>query len=174
MKKFIILLLAVLIILPAVLAGDVLKLDFSNQNQQLVGLKEGDRAEFYLNGERNIIIIDKIKPDSVDITAFIALNTNNYPYYTTLNNNNTFRIDIERDDIDDLYINWYKSDLNLRYAYFLLKKPETSLTGNAVNGNIEREKREYDKYLVFGFCFVVIMIVTLLIFKHKKNKTNKN
>ncbi len=156
-----------------VAAGDVLKLDFSNQNQQLIGLKEGDRAEFYLSGERNVIILDKIKQDSADITVFVALNTNNYPQYITLSRDRSLRLDIERDDIDDLFVSWYKSDEN--YAYFLLKKPEvTEITGNTIkNTDILREDRQYDKYVIIGFIIFVTILIFIIIFKHKKGKISK-
>ncbi len=151
-------------------AGDVLRIDFSKQNQYIIGLKVGDMAEFYLNGERNAIIADKIKPYSADVTVFVALNTGNHPQYVTLSNERSLKLDIERDDVDDLYISWYKSDEN--YAYLLLKRPEiTTLTGNIVgNDEIKRNKREYDKYLILGFCIFITITIILLIFKYKKKK----
>jgi len=152
-----------------VVAGDVLKLDFTKQDQYISGLKEGDMTEFYLNGERNIIIVDKIKPDSVDVTAFIAQETNGYPYYTTLSKTKTLKLDVERDDIDDLFVTFYRSSENLEYVYLLMKKPEIIPTGGVVVNEIKREKRGYDKYMITGFILSIVLLV-FLIFKYKKSK----
>lgn len=153
-----------------VTAGDVLKLDFTKQGQYIAGLKEGDMTEFYLNGERNVIIIDEIKPNSVDVTAFIALNTRNYPYYTTLSKDRTLKLDVERDDIDDLFVTFYKSDEDLKHVYLLMKKPEIiPVTGSVVKDAVTREKRGYDKFVIASFILVVGLLV-FLIFKRKKQK----
>ena len=155
-----------------VVAGDAFKLDFTKKDQYIVGLKKGDMAEFYLNGERNVIIIDKIKPNSVDITAFIALNTRNYPYYTTLSSKRTLKIDVERDDIPDLYVGWYASDEDLKHVYLAMQKPEiVSITGASV-AEIKREKRAYDKYIIGGFIFVVSLLILMIIMYRKKQLDN--
>lgn len=153
-----------------VIAGDILKLDFSEKNQQLVGFKEGDAAEFYLNGERNIIIISKIKPTSVDITVFVAQETNGYPYYTTLSKDRSLKLDVERDDIDDLYVGYFKSDENLKYVYIIMEKPENpSPTGYSILNKIKRGKREYDKYIIAGFVFALILLIILnILYKRKE------
>ena len=151
-------------------AGDKLELDFTENHQQIVGLKRGDMAEFYLNGERNVIIIDKIKSNSVDITAFIAQETNGYPYYTTLSRDKTLKIDVERDDIDDLYIGYYKSDEDLKYVYLIMERPENKNTPTgSVIGRIIREKREYDRYVIAGFIFI-IGLLSFLLFKYRNKK----
>jgi hypothetical protein len=166
MKKFVsLMILLMLFNVFIVEAGDVLNLDLSQKSQQLIGLKKGDRAEFYINGERNIIIVDKIKIGSVDLTAFIAQETNGLPYYTTLSKDNTLRLDVERDNIDDLNINWVENDENLEYAYLLLQKIETT-------EDFERENRGYDKYIIIGFIFIIILLV-FLVFKYKKSKNKE-
>ncbi len=172
MKKLVgLIILFIMFCTFAGVAGDVLELDFTEQDQYIAGLKEGDMAEFYLNGERNIIIIRKIKPDSVDITAFIAQETNGYPYYTTLSKDRMLKIDVERDDIDDLFVGFYESDEDLEHAYLLMKKPEvTTITGDVVD-EIKREKREYDKYIIVGFVFVVGLLIFLM--SKYKNKENE-
>ena len=172
MKKFLLFIyLSILFSIPLVLAGDIIELDFSENNQQLVGFKEGDAAEFFLNGERNIIMVRKIKPTSVDITAFIAQETNGYPYYTTLSKDRTLKIDVERDDIDDLYVGYFKSDEELTYVYLIMEKPEDSpLTGYNILDKIERENREYDKYIIGGFIITLVLLITLIIISKKKEK----
>lgn len=176
MKKiFGIIIILFLLSINFAIAGETYKIDFSKQNEFLVGLKQGDRAEFNLKNERNTVILTKIKNSSVELKAYIALNTRNSPYYVDLKKGNKFNLDIDRDGIADVDVRLYKIQEEIAALYFT--KIEGSLwpVGSVVldTGNrIIRNNRIYDLFIV-GFFILAGMIMITLIFKRYFFKKEK-
>jgi len=174
MKQIFCVLLLIILSVNLVLAGETYEIDFSKQDSYLVGLKEGDRIKFDLKKEENTVILTKIREESVEIKAYIALNTRNSPYYSDLKQGNKFVMDVDNDGAGDIEVRLYKIQNDVGALY--LSKLEGSLwpVGYVVlDENSMRSNRGYDSILV-GFFILIGVIITIFILKKNKDKKVEN
>jgi len=174
MKQIFCLLVLIILSVNLVLAGETYEIDFSKQDNYLVGLKEGDRVKFDLKQEENTIILTKIREESVEIKAYIALNTRNSPYYSDLKQGNKFVMDIDNDGAGDIEVRLYKVQGDVGALY--INKLEGSLwpMGYVVlDEKSMRSNRGYDSILI-GVFILIGAVMAIFIFKRNKLKNVEN
>lgn len=169
MKKTLVYLFLVLICLSYVFAGTSYKLDFSEEDTLLFGLEEKDRIEFELNEGTHTIILDKVKEDKIDLDVFLFIDRKEKqtPFYVTINNKKTLRLDLDKDGNSDLLIGLAKTFGNK--AELIFKKPtdvvDNQITGQTIS-NIPKSKN-YTGFIGVLIGLIVILCVFLIVWNKK-------
>lgn len=174
MKKILMLFILFLLSMNVVFAGHTYRLDFSEKDNFLVGLKSGDRVEFNLKGERNTVILTKIRESSVEVKAYIALDIRNIPYYSDLKKGNKFVMDVDNDGVKDIEVKLYKIQDDIAALYFNKLGGSLWPVGNVVidteTDGVIRSNRTYDIITVGFFVLVGIIMVAFILKQYRSRK----
>lgn len=167
MKRLMLIFLIGLLILPVVFAGETYKLDFSEKNQYVVGMNIGDRVEFNLNDERHTLIIRNIMDNVVDVTAFVNLNTQNYPYYASIGKTAkgmvNLKLDTNRDDVDDILISVARiKDKNAQLLFSRLNDNKST------NNMVGPKPKKFNYYWVLIPLILIVFLLIVLKIINKK------
>ena len=163
MKKFITLILTLILFLPLVNAAltNITKVDFINEPVQAYRLYNGDGISFIYNGKEYVVSVDDIGKTSIRLKSFVYKDNNEKEtIYLLLDNRFSNKIDFDIDNYYDLRIELSKLEddnvVILFEALHELKSGES--TKNKINFDITTG-------ILITAIIVVIGLIIYFIFK---------
>jgi len=178
-KKICLYLLVFIFFISSLNAGKTFELDFNLHNYTLY-LDEDDRVAFEFKDSKHTIILDEFLKSSIRLDVFLYLEKKNTPHYVYLNlKQNTMKLDIDRDDINDFVVYLIDLDNKNKKALFRFDKinePKPFYKNKEQKGGVDLKifnKINKKILIVSGVVILIILLalISLFIIRKRGNDT---
>ena len=154
-------------------AGETFKLDFEKSPNYVIGVNEGDRVEFEMNNSLHTILIKGISLNRVDLATFTYVDLESSklrtPYYSAITDKKFMKLDIDRDNKEDLYVIYEKSNNTAAQVRFQLPLPKDK------DLEIFPENQfKQTNYLLYLLIALGVILVLYFASKQLKKKSSEN